>query len=158
MVTERCPLVVPSEAINASAVPPAGAHDQVIDPVKCEDGDPDIRVLWGAVAGADVKWSRRALTNANNDSVVTKVSLGKASLIVTGDLEEDGIVELLKRHVERALRADVYEVGHHGSQNATTKALLDADLPKIALIAVSDRAPRTLTAGEWSSKEDDHRF
>jgi hypothetical protein len=79
----------------------------------------------------------------NNHSVVTKITFGKTSLLVTGDLQNDGIDELLKRNHD-AVAADVYEVGHHGSYNATTKELLDAIHPKLALIGM----------GPWNRKAD----
>lgn len=125
------------EAIRAIDVPTGGMHDQIIDPVACRDADPDIRVLWGALDGLNLRWPLRRLNEANNASVVTKVTLGKASFLITGDLEQDGIAELLRRQAGTdALHADVYEVGHHASNNGTTTALLDAILPKIALVAV----------------------
>ena len=128
---------VGEEKINEHDIPAEGLSDRVIDPVRCADGDPDIRVLWGDVSAENVGWNRRALKNANNDSVVTKVTLGAASFLILGDLEEAGIEALVKRYVGTSLLgADVFEVGHHGSINATTKALLDAISPKIALISV----------------------
>jgi hypothetical protein len=44
--------------------------------------------------------------------------------------------------------ADVYEVGHHGSYNGTTKALLDAITPKIALIGMGS-PDRQETFSAW---------
>ena len=42
---------------------------------------------------------------------------------------------MLERHKgSDVLRSDVYQVGHHGSYNATTKHLLKAVSPKLALI------------------------
>jgi competence protein ComEC len=121
--------------IHAREVPPRGVHDSVVDPISCADGDPDIRAFWGAVTSHDVAWDHDALDNANNDSVVMRFRLGKASFLITGDLERDGIAELVKRFGGE-LRSDVYEVGHHGSWNATTKPLLDAIQPKLALISM----------------------
>jgi hypothetical protein len=72
---------------------------------------------------------------------------------VTGDLEKEGIRALLeKHHGTDALDADVWEVGHHGSDNGTTKKLLEAISPTFALVAVGpfDRE------GEWSALEFGH--
>jgi competence protein ComEC len=118
---------IPSQAVHASAVPPGGLTSPIIDPVACPDGDPDIRVLWGAVDKDD---------NLNNHSVVVRISLGQASILITGDLEFDGIDGLLAKHRgTQVLDVDVYQVGHHGSYNATTEELLRAMTPKLALIA-----------------------
>jgi competence protein ComEC len=127
---------IPIQAIRSSAVPAGGLTSAVIDPVACPDGDPDIRVLWGAVDHDRVRWGPKDLENRNNDSVAVRVTLGKASILITGDLEEAGIEEMVKKHRDTpALDVDVYEVGHHGSYNATTKQLLRALTPKLALIS-----------------------
>jgi competence protein ComEC len=134
--------------IRARDVPATGAHNAVIDPVSCPDGDPDIRVFWGAVAGRDVDWDAAALDNANNSSVVIRFALGKASFLITGDLEREGIAALVKRS-GAAIHADVWQVGHHGSWNATTKPLLAAIQPKLALIAMGP-ATREDTWSAWA--------
>lgn len=136
--------------IHGRDVPPQGVHDRVIDPISCPDGDPDIRAFWGSVTSRDVGWEAAAIDNANNDSVVVRFRLGKASFLITGDLEQDGIGELVKRFgATGELRADVYEVGHHGSWNATTKALLDAVQPKLAIIAMGPSS-REDTWSAWA--------
>jgi len=56
------------ERVRAVDIPPAGLHDRIIDPISCPDGDPDIRVFWGAVAAHDVAWDGESLANANNRS------------------------------------------------------------------------------------------
>jgi competence protein ComEC len=138
------------DRINEHDIPGSGLRDPIIDPVACSDGDPDIRVFWGAVTESDVDWGERTLKNANNDSVVVKFTLGKASLLVMGDLEIDGIGALLKKFSGTSvLDADVYEVGHHGSYNATTKELLDAITPKVALIAMGSPERRE-TWSAWA--------
>lgn len=122
--------------IAASAVPAGGLTNQVIDPIACPDGDPDIRVLWGAVERSAVRWDAKDFDNANNHSVVVRVALGRSSLLITGDLEEAAIDGLLAKHAGTAvLDVDLYEVGHHGSYNATTNPLLRALTPRLALIA-----------------------
>ena len=124
------------QAVSANEVPAGGLTSAVIDPVACPDGDPDIRVLWGAVDKSRVRWSPKEFENLNNHSVVVRVALGKSSIVITGDLEEDGIHELLaKQSSSGVLDVDVYQVGHHGSYNATTSQLLRALTPRLALIA-----------------------
>jgi competence protein ComEC len=124
-------------AARVDQIPAGGLTDPVIDPIACSDGDPDIRVLWGAVPDPDeLGWSPKAAENANNQSVAIRVSLGKSSLLVTGDLETEAIDELLRRQqASRAIDVDVYEVGHHGSANGTTNEFVQAISPKLALIA-----------------------
>lgn len=137
---------LPSEVIRASAVPAGGLTSPVIDPIACPDGDPDIRVLWGAVEKAS--WGSKELENLNNHSIVVRVTLGKSSLLITGDLEEDGIHDLLGKHRgTNVLDVDLYQVGHHGSYNATTKPLLAALTPKLALIQCGPFDRRTMWTG-----------
>ena len=139
---------VAQERVLGRDVPPHGVHDRIVDPISCADGDPDIRAFWGAVTSRDVGWDADGLDNANNDSVVMRFRLGKASFLITGDLEQDGIAEVVKRFGGE-LRADVYEVGHHASWNATTKALLDAIQPQVALISMG-RVEREDTWSAWA--------
>ena len=131
------------DRVRAADIPPGGLHDRIVDPISCSDGDPDIRVFWGAVDSRDVDWDGTALANANNDSVVVRFRLGAASFLVTGDLENEGIGEVVKRFGGE-LASTVWQVGHHGSWNATTAPLLEAIHPALALIAMGsvDRQDR----------------
>jgi competence protein ComEC len=125
------------QRVRAADIPPTGLHDRIVDPISCPDGDPDIRVFWGAVASSDVDWDHGALANANNDSIVIRFRLGAASFLISGDLELDGIGEVVKRFGSE-LRSVVWQVGHHGSWNATTTTLLEAIDPALALIAMGN--------------------
>jgi beta-lactamase superfamily II metal-dependent hydrolase len=125
-------------AIHREEVPPGGLTDNVIDPVIGPDVDPRLFVLWGQVA-TDPGWGkdrgRSQFENANNHSVVVRVEFGRASVIVTGDLQDVAIHDMIRlHHNTAALRASVYEVGHHGSINGTTNELLDAMKPNYAVI------------------------
>jgi competence protein ComEC len=126
-------LKIPAEVVNTKTIPAGGLTSPVIDPVACPDGDPDIRVLWGAVDPTPSGWDRKDIENENNQSVVVRISLGAASLLVTGDLELDNAI-ISKHRGTNALDVDVYEVGHHGSYNASSSSFLGAMTPKIALI------------------------
>lgn len=136
------------ERISARDIPAGGLHDRIIDPLSCADGDPDIRAFWGAVESRDVEWDHDSIENANNESVVMRFRLGQASFLIAGDLEQAGIADLVKKFPTE-LRADVWQVGHHGSWNATTKPLLDAIQPKIALIGMG-RVEREETWSAWA--------
>lgn len=73
----------------------------------------------------------------NNNSLVIRIDYGEASFLFTGDLEVSGIEELISRYkgTDR-LDVDVYQVGHHGSYNGTTEALVNAMTPEIAVISM----------------------
>jgi beta-lactamase superfamily II metal-dependent hydrolase len=119
----------------------AGLSDQDIDPVACQDQDPEIRILQGSFRDDNPGWPDGAFENQNNHSLVTRVGFGAASFLFMGDLEVAGIELLVDYYNEvpearRLLDADVLQVGHHGSYNATSIQLLNAVTPRIAVIPV----------------------
>lgn len=128
---------VPLDRVSASAIPEAGLHDAVVDAVSCGDADPDVRVLWGAFQSGDEGI-------VNNDSLVVRVTAGTSSLLITGDLQDDGIAALLRRYaaMPQLLDVDLYVVGHHGSHNATTPALVAALTPEISVIEMGPESYR----------------
>lgn len=112
----------------------------------CKGVDPKIEVLWGGLP-SDPGWGedgygKDRFDNDNNHSIVTRVDFGESSLLITGDLEEVAIRELLRRRPETTLDVDIYEVGHHGSANGTTSDLLRAMSPQYAVMEVGDPARR----------------
>jgi len=116
--------------------PGVGLTSRAIDPIQCDDVDPVLTALWGRVH-SEFGWTAKQIGNGNNHSVVLRVDFGKASLLITGDLEEDAIPDFLKLHAStKILDVDVYQVGHHGAANGTTEALLKALTPQIAVIAM----------------------
>jgi competence protein ComEC len=118
-----------------------GFTDAAIDPLKCKLVDPKVRVLSGRV-GADPGWKqdkygKSTFSNANNHSVVVRVDFGESSVLVTGDLEEVAIEDLLHKYEGKPgglLDVDVYQAGHHGSFNGTTRPLVAAMTPEVAVI------------------------
>jgi len=76
----------------------------------------------------------------NNDSVLYRLSHGKRSILLTGDLEKESERLLLEeRSID--LQSDVLKVGHHGSRFSTTEELLAAVAPRIAVISSGSRNP-----------------
>lgn len=125
---------------NTDEVPFQGLSDDVTDPIKCTPVDPRIRVLSGAYLG-DPGWGSRddrpAFRNENNHSVVVRVDFGKASVLITGDLEEPALRTLVERlRGTRVLDVDVYVVGHHGSANGTTVELVEEMTPRVAVMSM----------------------
>jgi competence protein ComEC len=148
---------VTDEALNTRG----GLRDAVIDPFVCQGIDPSVRVLSGGMHvdpgwGTD-KYGKLHFDNDNNHSVVVRVDFGNASLLVTGDLEERAIAGLLDRYRgTRWLDVDVYQVGHHGSHNGTTRALLTAMSPDLALISMgNERRHLPWTAWTYGHPRED---
>jgi beta-lactamase superfamily II metal-dependent hydrolase len=121
-----------------------GMSLETIHACDCEGSRQDI-ILLSSRFEENPGWTHSDFDNENNQSMTIKVEFGRSSFIFTGDLEEQGIGELVAFYSDgdgiplEILDADVYQVGHHGSHNATTEGLLDAITPDIAIIS----------AGEW---------
>jgi len=76
-------------------------------------------------------WERQRVRN--DDSLVVEVRYGEVAMLLTGDVSAD---------IERAIlplltpaRVRVLKVAHHGSRTSTSRELLDAWHPQIALIS-----------------------
>lgn len=77
-----------------------------------------------------VAHGRRVKPNAL--SCVLRVSNGRSSLLLTGDIERAQEAALLRQ--PDALRADVLLVPHHGSKTSSSEAFIDAVSPRWALV------------------------
>ncbi len=114
-----------------------GLTDAQIDPVQCGDLDPQLRVYWGGLKQNSEGWEPKSFANANNPSLVIRIDVGGQKVLVTGDLELEGIASLLNAHGS-VLNSDVLLVGHHGSHNGTTMGLVKTVSPCMAVISMGD--------------------
>ena len=71
----------------------------------------------------------------NNNSLVLRLSYGRASFLLTGDLGMAGEAHLLAQD-DLPLQSTVLKVAHHGAGEATTLRFLDAVQPQVAVISV----------------------
>ena len=72
-------------------------------------------------------------TPKNNDSLVMRITYGRRSFLLTGDMEKPMEVRLLADGQD--LHADVLKVGHHGSNTSSTEPFLEAVAPAFAVIS-----------------------
>jgi competence protein ComEC len=91
-------------------------------------GDLRVRVVW-----PPPNWSG----GDNDASLVAALGVGPVRVLVCGDLETTGERALLRLGVD--LRADVLQLGHHGSRTSSSPAFLAAVGPRIALAASGTR-------------------
>jgi competence protein ComEC len=73
----------------------------------------------------------------NDRSIVLRLEYGRASFLLTGDIEaagERGLVGYPK--LQELLRSTVIKVPHHGSRGALDPSFLRAVSPKVAVISV----------------------
>lgn len=76
-------------------------------------------------------------TPPNDASFVLRITVGRASALLPGDLEAAGERALLPR----LGRVDVLKVGHHGSRTSSTEAFLDALQCRVALVSCGHPSP-----------------
>jgi competence protein ComEC len=128
------------EAVVVEDLPQGhGLTDKVIDPINCGTVDPKLQVLWGAHR-QNPGWTKAVFADANNHSVVLRLDFGDASFLFSGDLEKEAITDLVSRYKDTTLLdVDVYKVGHHGSDNATTAEFLKAITPKMAVMSMGPK-------------------
>ncbi len=68
----------------------------------------------------------------NNASVVLRVTAGRRTILLTGDIEREAEALLSSTY---ELRADILKVAHHGSRTSTSEPLLDSVRPRLGLIS-----------------------
>jgi competence protein ComEC len=82
--------------------------------------------------------SRRATEtwrDPNNNSMVIRVSLGKVTILVAGDIGKRAEQELVDRYPGRRLKSTILMVPHHGSRKSSTISFLTAVDPAEAVIS-----------------------
>lgn len=131
---EGGPDAIAYEAVSIADLPPGrGLTNELIDPFVCAGVDPVIQALWGRI-DSSLGWGED-FENANNHSIVLRVDFGRASMLLPGDLEDVAQTRLIERYRGTGLLdVDLYKVGHHGSHNGTTQALMEAMTPAISVI------------------------
>ena len=73
--------------------------------------------------------------DANNLSLVLRLTYGDTTFLLTGDMEELAEHELVDAGVD--LKADVLKVGHHGSYSSTSYRFLREVLPTYGVISLA---------------------
>ena len=72
-------------------------------------------------------------SDANDTSIVLRIDYGSTSFLLTGDMEKTAETDLVNSGAN--LKADVLQVGHHGSSTSTGYAFLNAVLPEMGVIS-----------------------
>ena len=72
-------------------------------------------------------------SDTNDTSIVLRIDYGSTSFLLTGDTEKTAETDLVNSGAN--LRADVLQVGHHGSNTSTSYLFLNAVLPEMGIIS-----------------------
>ena len=72
-------------------------------------------------------------SDTNDTSIVLRIDYGSTSFLLTGDMEKTAETDLVNSGAN--LRADVLQVGHHGSNTSTSYLFLNAVLPEMGIIS-----------------------
>ena len=72
-------------------------------------------------------------SDTNDTSIVLRIDYGSTSFLLTGDMEKTAETDLVNSGAN--LKADVLQVGHHGSGTSTGYAFLNAVLPEMGIIS-----------------------
>ncbi len=91
----------------------------------------------------------KKLGDFNENSVVLAVELGGAKLLLVGDAESGDrkdpsypvgdVEEHLVSRFSEAIRADILQVGHHGSKTSSRRGFLEAVKPQLALVSTGPK-------------------
>lgn len=88
----------------------------------------EVEVLVVGPCGTDYK-------DLNDWSLVTKVTYGSTSMMLTGDAESVSEKEIVEAYGSSVLDVDILKSGHHGSSSSSCSAFLDAVDPEIVVIS-----------------------
>lgn len=77
-------------------------------------------------------------TDLNDDSTVLRITYKRAAILLTGDAGQAAEQDMIASNTN--LRAQVLQVGHHGSRHATSAQWLSAVRPRIAVISCARRS------------------
>ena len=86
-------------------------------------------------------------SDANNESVVGKLTYKKFSMLFTGDAEKKVESELWADNDAKILKCDILKAGHHGSYTASTENFIATVKPSYVLISCGPEEERRNTYG-----------
>ncbi|MFT3697505.1 MAG: MBL fold metallo-hydrolase [Kofleriaceae bacterium] len=105
----------------------------------------DVVKLGGGAQFQILHAEAKKLPDPNQNSVVIAVELGGARLLLVGDSESGArkdpsdppgdVEEFLIDHHAKEIRADILQVGHHGSKTSSRHAFIEAVHPSLALVS-----------------------
>lgn len=79
----------------------------------------------------------RTYEDSNDSSIALLLHFGENTFLFTGDAEKEAESDMVENGETAglSLKADVYQVGHHGSKSSSKKKFLEAVSPEFAVIS-----------------------
>ncbi|NLZ47078.1 MAG: MBL fold metallo-hydrolase, partial [Clostridiales bacterium] len=74
--------------------------------------------------------------NLNDYSIITRVTHGENTFLFTGDNEKSAEKDIVKSNIN--IQAKVFKLGHHGSGNSSSKAMLEIIDPEYGVISCGE--------------------
>ncbi len=113
--------------------------EALLDGIESSGVDAEIPAVGDEYTVGDMKFTvlapLTATDDANNMSIVIKLTYGNLSFMFMGDAEMDSEFEILSTYSSDMLDCDFLKVGHHGSKTSSSSEFLNAVSPEIALIS-----------------------
>ena len=78
----------------------------------------------------------RKQDDENAGSLIMKLTFLDMTVLITGDIDQEGEELLMKSCTREQLQCDVLKVAHHGSKYSSSEAFLDVASPEIAVFQV----------------------
>jgi competence protein ComEC len=97
-----------------------------------------LQVLYPPVNFLERRDTERWRRDENNNSLVTRVSLGEVSVLIPGDIRRPAEKELVGL-AGAALQSTVLVAPHHGSRSSSSDEFLGAVVPQAVLISCANR-------------------
>jgi competence protein ComEC len=139
-VLERYDVGAVLQAPMESATGPGEAWEEALRRSGTEviPAGPGLLVDLGSGASLRVLSHRRDdnLPGGNDSSIVARLSYGEVSMLLTGDIEAAGELQLTRGGVD--LRADVLKAAHHGSATSSSAAFLRRVQPRMTVISAGE--------------------
>lgn len=102
--------------------------------IPVEHPGPGSRLSLGEGVALEVLGPVKTYPEANNQSMVLRVTTPQGSVLLCGDMQDEAEADLLAAKAE--VQADVLVVGHHGSATSTSPEFIEAVSPQIAVVSV----------------------
>ena len=104
--------------------------------VSCIEAEPGSTYSFGSAEFTILAPLSEYPEDYNNCSIVTKVTCGSVSFLLTGDAGRESEADMLDRGED--LSADVLKCGHHGSSDSTSDRFLKAVDPAFAVVSCGE--------------------